>query len=504
LAALRVNILANYIGQIWLAAMGLAFLPVYIRLLGMEAFGLVGLMISFQSILQLFDLGIGSATNRELSRRAHNIALADSARDLVRSAEILIWLLATAAMVMFWFASHFIADHWLHLQTLPPDNVASAVATMGVAIGLLWPSTFYAHCLSGLEKQPALNGINVAFGTLRFAGVVPVMIHVGASIEVFLWWHVVAGITQSFATALVVWKLLPKGSRRPRVSLAELKGARHFAGGLFVVSLLALGITQMDRLILASLRPLEELGYYTLALSVAAGMGRMVHPMFNALYPRFSRLVAVGDNTSLKSLYHVSSQLLAVVIAALAAIFVVFADEVLLVWTGDAGLAATAASPMAILVGGTAINGLMNVPYALQLAHGWTRLTVQMNSIAITLGIPLCCWGVSQHGSTGAAMPWMAINIGFFLVGIPFIHRRLLRGELVRWYLRDIAPPFLASFSTALGLSALLLLPEDRTQLALQLGSIMVAVLTASILSSTDARRMILALPSLRKPSAER
>ena len=44
MAALRINILSNYAGQIWMAAMAVVFLPLYIRILGMEAFGLVGLI----------------------------------------------------------------------------------------------------------------------------------------------------------------------------------------------------------------------------------------------------------------------------------------------------------------------------------------------------------------------------------------------------------------------------------------------------------------------------
>ena len=76
-----------------------------------------------------------------------------------------------------------------------------------------------------------------------------------------------------------------------------------------------MSIRLLDRLALAILRPLEELGYSTLTLSVASGLGRMVQPMFNALYPRFSRQVAQHDSAGLLELYHLSSQYLAVVIA---------------------------------------------------------------------------------------------------------------------------------------------------------------------------------------------
>ena len=455
MAALRRNILANYLGQIWMAAMAVIFLPQYLHILGVEAFGLVGLMLSFQAILQLFDFGIGGATNRELARRAHNPALGDGSRDLVRTSEVVIWLLAAAVALLMWLASSLLANHWLHLRSITPGQAGTAIATMGVAIALLWPSTFYANCLSGLERQPQLNAIHAVFATLRYAGVLPVL-WVAPSIEAFLCWHALMGAAQSLVTAWMVWRYLPPGQRPVRFTREAWQGSSRFAGGLFAISVLALGVSQVDRLVLTSLRPLEEMGYYTLALSVAAGLGRMVQPMFNALYPRFSRQVAQHDSAGLLELYHLSSQYLAVVIAAVAAVLVVFAHEVLFLWTGDAALAAKVAPALKLLVLGSALNGLMNIPYALQLAHGWTRLAAGLNAASLALGVPLCLWAVARYGMAGAALPWLLANLVSVVVGIPWMHRRLLPGQALRWYLQDNLPPLLAGAGVALALHALL------------------------------------------------
>ncbi|HVA55022.1 MAG TPA: polysaccharide biosynthesis protein, partial [Gammaproteobacteria bacterium] len=86
---LRTNILANYAGQVWMALMGVAFVPLYIHMLGMEAFGLIGLMLSIQALSMLLDLGMGGALNRELARRSHNADAAVTIGDLVRTFE---WL----------------------------------------------------------------------------------------------------------------------------------------------------------------------------------------------------------------------------------------------------------------------------------------------------------------------------------------------------------------------------------------------------------------------------
>ena len=45
---------------------------------------------------------------------------------------------------------------------------------------------------------------------------------------------------------------------------------------MFAISVLALGLSQFDKLALSALRPLEELGYYGLAVSISAGLGRLV------------------------------------------------------------------------------------------------------------------------------------------------------------------------------------------------------------------------------------
>ena len=49
--SVRKNVVANYLGQGWSALMGLAFIPLYIRYLGMEAYGLIGVFAVLQACL---------------------------------------------------------------------------------------------------------------------------------------------------------------------------------------------------------------------------------------------------------------------------------------------------------------------------------------------------------------------------------------------------------------------------------------------------------------------
>lgn len=57
---LKKNIFSNYFGAGWVALMTLAFIPLYIRYLWIEAYGLIGIFAMLQGLLSLLDFGDGA------------------------------------------------------------------------------------------------------------------------------------------------------------------------------------------------------------------------------------------------------------------------------------------------------------------------------------------------------------------------------------------------------------------------------------------------------------
>lgn len=485
--ALRTNILANYAGQVWMGLMAVAFVPLYAKALGYEAFGLVGLMLSLQAISMLLDLGMGGVMNRELARRATSAELAATMRELTRTLEWLIWPTALVLAAVVAALAPWIARHWLHPQNMTVEQTAQAVRLMALAVAAQWPSAFYTSGLSGLERQPVANLVNAIFATLRSAGAVAVILMVSATIEAFMAWQAIVGVGQSIVAGLALHRCLPAGPLRFRMD--ELRAARRFAGGIIGITALSIAVIQLDRILVSALRPLADLGYFTLAITVAAGLGRLVQPMFNATYPRFSSLVALDRADELRHLYHEASQYLLMLLAAACGVLVAFPRSLLFLWTGDAATAAIVATPMVILVIGTALNGLMNLPYALQLAHGWTRLTLALNAaalvISVCVGIPL----VAHAGVVGASYLWLISNAILVGAGLPLMHRRLLVGDLGPWLRDSVAPPVLVAAAVSAALAwALPPLTRDLDGL-LELAGIIALTLSASVFSLPVGRR---------------
>jgi len=103
-----------------------------------------------------------------------------------------------------------------------------------------------------------------------------------------------------------------------------------------------------------------------------------------------------------------------------------------------------------VLAFGTLLSGFMVIPYQMQLAYGWTRLTIKMNIVAVALLVPMLFLIVPRYGGIGAAWVWVALNAGYLLFGIHFMHLRMLPSEKWRWYGRDVIVPASAALAAAL------------------------------------------------------
>src|SRR5690348_7404766 len=92
------NAIANYSGRIWAAALNVAVIPIYVRLLGPEAYGLIGFFAVLQGAIQLFDVGLSATLNRELARLSKQDNRSEGA-DLIRTLETLYWTFGLAVAV---------------------------------------------------------------------------------------------------------------------------------------------------------------------------------------------------------------------------------------------------------------------------------------------------------------------------------------------------------------------------------------------------------------------
>jgi O-antigen/teichoic acid export membrane protein len=442
MSQLQRNIVANFASKGWSALMGVIFIPLYIKFMGVEAYGLVGFFLALQSIVSLMDAGLSTTLNRELARYSAQLGQAQEMRDVVRTLEIVYWGGAILIGVVVLLLAGPIAQYWIKAEALSVNTVQRAVQLMGLILVFQWPFFFYASGLLGLQRQVLHSGLNAFWYTLRYAGAVVVLWLVSPTIVAFFTWQIIVSIVSVVLMATALWRSLPTSHQTPRFHGHLLRTVWRFTAGMSAVAGTFMLLTQMDKIILSKTLPLEMFGYYSLASSVVFGLAAtLINPLFTAFFPRFSQHMAAGDTEGLKQLYHRGCQLMSVIILPAAVTIALFSREILLVWTRDAVTVQHTHTIVSLLTMGTALHGLINLPYALQLAYGWTSLMLFTNVIAVIIFAPLLVVVTSHYGVLGAAAVWVALNIGYVLITLQLMHRRLLRGEGRRWYLEDTGLP---------------------------------------------------------------
>jgi O-antigen/teichoic acid export membrane protein len=449
------NILVNVAGTGLAIVVFLAVVPVYLRLLGAEAYGLVGLLTSVMIAATALDLGLGPTMNREAARMTAQPTAGDGFADVAATLQAACWVVGIAAGVSFAVLAPAMATRWLSFSTLSVDEVRSALGLMGVALPALVVRGFYLAALNGLQRQGLANLVQVGGTLARAAVTVTALKVVAPTATVFFVTQLVLFYVEVAVLAAALRGSLPVTARRGRVRPEAIRPVLRFSGGMAGTMVLGLALMSMDQVILSAILPLAEFGYYTLAVTVAAAVGQVVRPVTTAVYPRFSQLFERGDVRGAAEDYHFFSQLVAVVVLPLGALLVFFPGDVLALWTRDPELVRHAAVVLSLRTLGTVINALMHVPHVVQLAFGWSTLGAGINAVAVIVIAPVIFAFSLLWGGPGAALAWTVLNLGVLLVAMARMHSRVLPGELARWYGHLLLPAVAVAAVGALARAAM-------------------------------------------------
>jgi O-antigen/teichoic acid export membrane protein len=480
------NIVANFGGKASIAAIGILFPPILARLLGIEAYGLVGIYTSLGAGLSVLDLGLTATLTREMARLS-DVGTEDAGREMrnmIRTFELVFWLIGFCVGGIVYLGAPLVSAYWIHARTLSPDVVTGSVRLIGLLLALQWPWGMYNGGLLGLQRQVSANIIQATGMALRLGGGAVVVWMISPTTNAFFLWQACAAGAQTIVTAVVLSRSLPRTRVRGVFRRAVLVANWRFSAGMAATMLLGIVLTQADKIVVSKFLSLEAFGYYTLAWTVGSGLALLIGPVFVAVFPRLSQLARQENMPEITRLYHDSCQLVSIAILPAAAVLSLFSREVIWAWTGDPATVAAIRWVIVPISVGTALNGLMNIPYALQFAFGWTRLAVWANAVGVVVIVPLTILLAKMLGTVGAAAGWALLNAGYVVFVVYAMHRRLLKTEQRKWYVVDVALPLCGSLAATLPIRVLFGSPMGRGgSLALVSVASIVALLGAAVAS---------------------
>tara|TARA_B110000008_G_C16967960_1_gene562775 strand:- start:1503 stop:3002 length:1500 start_codon:yes stop_codon:yes gene_type:complete len=486
------NISANILSNIWLTLLMLVLTPLYIFLLGVESYGLIGFYLSWVAILGILDVSISLTAVTEIAWRSARPEMKKTIPVLLKSLELAYWLIILVLGFGILIGAWFFGAGWFEAKSLSPDVIRDALMLMAVSLVVQIPSGLYIGGLMGLQRQVECSSLLAIFGTLRGLGSIMVLWFVSSDLYSFFLWQIIITLLQTGVLRWSLWRRIDTSEQSAHFSAKMLLTVKEYIGAIMLIGVLGMLLSQADKMILSRMASLEDLGFYMLAWSVALGFSRIATPLINAFSPRFTELVATGDEDGLANQLCVASQFMSVLIIPPAALLVFLSEPILLIWIGNEITAEGTASILTIMVLGTMFSSCAFPSLSILYSRKQLRPVVALNLLCVICLIPLLILSVYYFNTIGAAYMWSIYGI-FFYFGCQIIGLRGLPNTTIfSSTLKNFVIPLCVAFSVA-GISAYWLseIKSNLIFVSLFLLSLIIGWFSA-LLSCRELRKIVL------------
>lgn len=379
-------------------AVSILTVPLYLRVVGDERFGVLTIVWLLLGYFGVFDLGLSRAT---ANRIAQLIDAPSSERESVFwTAFVLNVLLGMLGGLVFYLSGELLLGRYFNISPALRGEVIETLPWMAAAIPVSIVGGVFTGALEARQRFAALNSIQL-FGTFLLQALpLAVAWHHGPNLDWLIPSVIISRAVSLLPLMYVAAVSLPlTGSGKPRRNLVPTLFS--YGAWVTVSNFLNPLLETLDRMLIASVLSASSMTYYTVPFNLATRVKVIPSAIARTLFPRLS---AQSDSDAM--------ELSAQVVRALGAVqtpiivFGVFAmSPFLRLWVG-VEVASHAAYVGEIVLAGVWINSIAFIPYAHLQAQGRPDLVARLHLCEVLPFIGVLWFLLQWLGMTGAAVAW--------------------------------------------------------------------------------------------------
>lgn len=478
----------NMAGMVTPLVVAFVTLPLLIRALGTERFGV--LAIVWMILTYLSELGFGSTTTRYAAEAVGAGRLTEVGAIAWTTAGLQAAIGVVEGVVLA-AATPWIVEGLLNI----PAALAGPARTCLYLLAASIPLVGLGRSFRGVIEAAQRFDLALAVHLPATAGG-----YIAATLAAMAGWPLPAVFGLILASKIVVFpaylllarRALPGTSLRPawhRSGLRELVG---FAGWVAVSTVVSPLLVYLDRFMVGALLTMTAVTFYAAPYEVVARLALIPAAIVGALYPAFSQLSGDGDRERAESLAARSTGMVVVILGPVLVLMIGGAWDGLTLWLGPE-YAQRSALALQILAVGVLANAAAHVPFGLLQSAGRPDLPARFHLIELPLQLGLAWLLVSRFGITGAAMAWTARTV----LDAILLFGAASRLGLLRAHVLARSPLPGAVAGTALGAFAAVLAmllvdgPGPRLGLLLLIGAATALLLWGRGTSAHERRRLV-------------
>ncbi|MGA8891041.1 MAG: flippase [Anaeromyxobacteraceae bacterium] len=398
------NTLWNLAGQVAPLAAAVICIPLLIRGLAPEGFGLLSLAWMVVGYFSLFDLGLGRALTQLVADRLGSGSV-EGIPELVATAMALmlgLGVLGTAAALA---ATPWAVDIALNVPAGMQAEARGAFRLMAFAVPAVTITAALRGLLEANQRFGVVNALKAPLGVFNFAGPAVTLLF-SRRLDVVVAVLAVSRYASAFAHLVACRSALPLqfSLRTPDWTLAP--GLLKFGGWMTVSNIVSPLMVYFDRFVIGSLVSMSAVAFYVTPYEIVTKLWAIPAALVAVLFPAFTMIRASDPLHAARWLAR-AMRYLFVVMFPLTFGILVLAPWGLRIWVGSP-FEANSTRVLQWLAAGVFVNSMGYVPFAFVQGAGRPDLTAKLHFAELPVYAAVLWWAVERFGIEGAAIAWFA------------------------------------------------------------------------------------------------
>ncbi|HYI41684.1 MAG TPA: flippase [Allosphingosinicella sp.] len=384
----------NLLGALLPLGIALVTIPLYLRIVGAERYGLLSICWLLLGYFGLFDFGISRAVSQKIASLGQDRG---EARSETFWTGLILTLVLAAVAIPLTFPLAALALSFIDVPNGQlHGEVARAVPWLAAVLPVALLGALLNGVLAGRERFGTLNLIE-GTGNVLFS-IVPLALAWAFGPEL---WLLLAG---SLAAKLVPLTLLAAACvravpvRRPRFRRALVKQLAGYGGWVSVTSAIGPLLGLWDRFAIGAVLGPKAVAIYVIPFSLAYRLVMVPAALTNALFPRF----AMASEEELQRLSLTALTTVSVVMTPIVLVSILCAGPFFTFWLGRE-IGPPAAEIAYILLPAIWANSLALVAMSILQGQGKPKLVAFANLVETLPYAGLLYFGLTLFGLKGAA-----------------------------------------------------------------------------------------------------
>jgi O-antigen/teichoic acid export membrane protein len=424
---LALNAAVNWIGTLAQMCAVFAVAPIMVNGLGDVRYGAWAFVESILAYLTLFDLGIGAAVVRYVSKFEGS----EDHTSVNRTFTASLFMFLMAGMGVLAIAAIILGPLWIYLP-IPVEHRFEAwwlfaILAFNLALGL--PLGVYAAVLDGLQRYVPKTIVRIIALVARSLLLIWIVSNGGGLPAIALTVTLVA-VLENIILCLFAHYYLPSLRIAPSlVNRETMKMIGSYSSHAFLAMVAGRISFQSDAIVIGVFLPLSQITYFALPARLVEHVKGALRSMTTVLTPHISKLEAMNDFAAIRKIYINGTRYILWAILPIQIGLCFFGHDFFRLWIGedhaDAGyeVLVTLSSPLAIVlsqsIAGRILYGIGEVGVVSK-----TRIIEAVFNLLLSIAL------VSHFGILGVAFGTVLPNI----IGTLFIIRETCRRLSIPWF----------------------------------------------------------------------